>query len=491
MKKFSILMLFLSVSLFGFCGPKSLQAFFSYTTFYAPGQGSYIETYLSVQGGSLIWVKNDAGKFQGSVQVTLYFKQNDEIKDFRKFDLLSPELADTTNTNVSFLDQRRILLPNGVYDFELEIGDKNDTRAPFVVSEAFNLNYGSDSLQISGIEFVESLSRSEKDNPLTKSGFDIVPYLDNFFPAEKNKLTYYAEIYNAPKTFQSGETFTVTTAIEPVDGSGPFESYLKTKKETPRVVNVQIGEFDISKLPSGNYNLVIRVKNQQNEEIAQQIAFFQRSNPSTHQYAIASDEDFDLQGSFVRDYTNIDTLREYLHMITPIATASERMTIQSVMQSGNVTVMQRMLHNFWVTRNATQPDVAWKQYYRNVLAVNAEFSTARKKGYDTDRGRVYLQYGPPNARMGETIEPATYPYEIWHYYKAGSQTDRRFVFCTRDITVNDYQLIHSTVKGEIYDPSWQYVIIRGNRPVDANDDPKALLDSYFGAKSSDYYNTPR
>ena len=114
-------MLFLTSSLYS----KNTQAYLSYATFYSPADGPYIETYLSVVGKSVEFVKNANGKFQATVQISMVFRQNDIIKDFKKIDLFSPEVEDTGKIDFAFIDQQRFLLPNGDYNVEIQILDKN------------------------------------------------------------------------------------------------------------------------------------------------------------------------------------------------------------------------------------------------------------------------------------------------------------------------------------------------------------------------------
>jgi len=141
---------------------KKLRARLSYASFYAPSTGPYLETYLSVIGNSVVYVKNSNGKFQGSIQVNTVFKKDGEIKYADKYNLLSQEIEDTNLVDFNFLDQQRIPLPNGEYTFELTIADKNATDAPFNNSQPISINIQNDKVDISGIEMVESIKPTEK-----------------------------------------------------------------------------------------------------------------------------------------------------------------------------------------------------------------------------------------------------------------------------------------------------------------------------------------
>ena len=76
---FIFLIVFISINTFG----GNLKAYFTYCTFNSPDNGSYIETYLSVVGGSAVYTKTENNTFQSKIEITLIFKQGEEIKKFR------------------------------------------------------------------------------------------------------------------------------------------------------------------------------------------------------------------------------------------------------------------------------------------------------------------------------------------------------------------------------------------------------------------------
>ncbi len=57
------------------------------------------------------------------------------------------------------------------------------------------------------------------------------------------------------------------------------------------------------------------------------------------------------------------------------------------------------------------------------------------KGYRTDRGRIYLKYGPPDFIEDHPYEWGTYPYQIWYYNKYGL----KFLFVDKT-GFGDYEL---------------------------------------------------
>ena len=101
------------------------------------------------------------------------------------------------------------------------------------------------------------------------------------------------------------------------------------------------------------------------------------------------------------------------------------------------------------------------------------YGSSIKKGYVSDRGRVYLQYGAPDNTVRSVFSNDTYPYEIWHYYVLGNQRDKRFVFYNPELTGNDFFLLHSDAKGEIYTVNWQYKLYT---PTSSTDQSRNLDD---------------
>ncbi|MBW6490281.1 MAG: GWxTD domain-containing protein [Lentimicrobium sp.] len=495
----SLFLLFFSQLLFAV--PQNLEAYLSYATFAIPGEGPYLETYLQVQGNSLIYKMNDSGKFQGSVLVTLIIRQDTNIVDFRKYELFSPHLDDTLSIMPNFIDQQRILLSNGNYTLDVALSDANRNDKPIVVNLPLEIAIPNDAISISGIQIIESFSKTSEQNLLSKSGYDFIPYIDNFFPTEKSKLTFYAEIYNPLPPSEILDKFLVSAHIESFESKNMLNDYVRIKREDARQVIALFSEFDISKLPSGNYNLVVSVRDKQNQIVAQNTAFFQRfnSNISNTAFDLTS---IDIANSFVLRYKNVDTLRENIRSLGPIATEMERIFISTQIMNSDITSLQQFLYNFWAIRNRTDPSGEWEKYRIEVLKVNNTFSTQIKKGYETDMGRVYLQYGPPNTISDAPFETAGYtsqvhsgkidsgsvPYQIWHYYTLNENRERnkKFVFINSGLRTTDYLLVHSDAKGEIQNYNWQRML---SRNLDVDDyNPESIKRDR--SRSAERFNNP-
>jgi GWxTD domain-containing protein len=73
------------------------------------------------------------------------------------------------------------------------------------------------------------------------------------------------------------------------------------------------------------------------------------------------------------------------------------------------------IRQFWQRRDAGAPggDNVRAEHYRRLAYANQHFA-AGVPGWKTDRGRIYITYGPPNSIEAHPLGIAQ-PYEVWHY----------------------------------------------------------------------------
>lgn len=91
---------------------------------------------------------------------------------------------------------------------------------------------------------------------------------------------------------------------------------------------------------------------------------------------------------------------------------------------------------FWLRRDPTPNTIEnefEEEHYRRMMFANEHFSTSLP-GWRSDRGRIYIMFGPPNAvaqgtkTIPEKGEVRDLPVETWHYTKVdGKPADLEFV----------------------------------------------------------------
>ncbi len=473
---------------------KNINAFISYGTFNITEEGTspYLETYITFDCNSLMYVK-EADQYQATVNLTVIFKQGESIKNYDKYSINSPKVSDTTNLNGFFMDFQRYSLANGEYQMEITIEDANNIgKMPFKVSESILIDFP-ESICFSSIIALEDYKPTTEVTANTKNGVEIIPMIMPYYPESINRLSFYVEIYNTKKILGENEKYLLNTYIKTFESNTLVNNLYFTKRMNVKDTEVVINTMDISSLPTGNYYLVLEARDRNNEIIGYNQFFFQRSN-SNYQIDNSILSSIDPTNVFSGSIDNIDTIREYIRTLAPISSQIEIEYANNLIKSDDIKTMQQYFYSFWSSRSTLSPDVEWEKYFAQVQRVNASFSALKLKGYQTDRGRVFLKYGAPDRIVQNHNESGAYPYEIWHYYTLANQRNKKFVFMSKDIVTNDFQLIHSDAIGEINNSRWTNEIYSRTYSTYQefyNEDGSVNPDFYYGDDAKDYYDNPR
>ena len=492
-KLLSLFTLCLLTITIGLAQSKAVQSVLSYTTFNVPGDKPYVEIALAFDCSTVMYQQFEPGKFKATVEVQIIFKQDEKVCNFSKVALDSPVLTDTTKITGAFIDQQRFSLENGEYLMEVVIKDMNNPKQiPFKAEQTVVVDFPAGQPAVSDILLVDKYSKSSVKTEFTKNGFDILPRIYSFYLNNTNSLTFYSELYNMDRVYPVDGKYLVNYYIKSYETSAKMKDFNFVKRMDVSNVNVLLNTIDIKELPTGNYYLVVEMRDRDNKLLASNSAFFQRYNPGceVHMDDLAS---IDVDKTFASDIKDIDTLRECLRCLNPRCSESERNYIDNLVKTDDIKTMQQFLYTFWSTRAPLSPKDAWQEYYAQVKRVNASYSTKTKKGYMTDRGYVYLKYGTPDKICEEPFEPGAYPYEIWHYYETSGQRNKHCVFMSQDMVTNDYDLIHSDIIGEVNNPRWQMMIYSRFYGPDYTGDiiDQTEAPGAWGTRAGDLYRNPR
>ena len=492
-KSFILFLLLLILTPSGFAQNKAVQSFFSYTTYLVPGKTPFVENALAFDCSSVVYKQFEPGKYKATVEIQTIFKQGEKVCNYSKIALDSPVVTDTAKISGAFLDQQRFSLENGEYTLEISVMDlNNSSKTPYKAEQTIVVNMPADHPVVSDILLVDTYNKAKTPSEFTKNGYDLIPRVYAYYLRNNNTLTFYAEAYNSDKYFKDGGQYMVNYYIESYESSKKMKNFNFVKRVDVNPVNVLLNSIDISSLPTGNYYLVVEMRDRTNQLMASNSTFFQRYNPGV-EVEVEDLSSVAVQNSFVAEITNIDTLREYIRCLNPRCSEMERDYSNNLVRTNDIKTMQQFFLNFWSTRAPLNPKGAWKEYYAQVKRVNASFSTRTKKGYMSDRGYVYLKYGTPDKINEEPYEPGAFPYEIWHYYEVANQRNKHFVFMSRDMVTNDYTLIHSDVVGEVSNYRWQLEIYSRFYGPDYTGDiiDQTTVPDAWGTHAGDLYNNPR
>lgn len=490
MKKVSFFLLLVALILLRISSAEArLSAYFSYAAFDRPGAKPYLETYLQVTGTSVVFRQNEKGAFNGTLEVQWVYKKGDAIVAFDKYLLHSPEMDSLgLMSPADFLDVQRTPLDTGNFTVELTITDKNSTEQGFNVKQDISIIFPNTTVSISDIELLERYTPAKETGNFTKNGFNVYPFVMGFYPPEVTRLLFYSEIYRT-REFAGGDVL-IRYMISNNESKQLVNELIGSRKQTAADVIPLMAELPIDQLPSGNYQLTIEVRSRENKVLAYRQCFFQRISPITKPMRMDEIALVDANNTFARIYTEPDSMKEYLSCLAPILSPLEGQIAENQLNSGELTAMQQFFYYFWSKKNPNDPQSAWLAYRSEVEKVNYTYSTKNRKGYETERGRVYLKYGPPNTIVKEVQDPESYPYEIWHYYKVNNQTNRRFVFYAPDLASNTFRLLHSDVRGEVQDPNWELKLHSRSQAFGPDLDQAESYDIY-GSRTKENFRLPR
>lgn len=475
---------------------RQLTAVFSYGTFYQSGTGSYVETYLTFDAWNLNFVKN-GDSYQATVQVVITASKGDTIEYANKYELKSPRIASPDLDHFNFLDMERFSLPNGIHNLRIELRDIYSPNKPTVVEQQLALYYTPRRPALSSVMMVASIKPTENENILSRGGYDIEPYVNDFLPEQIKQLDFFYEIYNINREVRDEHIFSVAH-IEMQETGRVLESTQVIQRLDNDSVIPVFGSIDIASLPSGNYNLSIEIRNKKNDLLLFKKLPFFRSNPQATQ--VASSTPISL--TFAAKLTDEQALDNYIEALAPIANEAEKRDIYDIIHRPGLEEKQTFMYQFWTRRDPLNAEGAWSEYKERVDYVNKNFSWPKTKGIQTDRGRVYLQYGPPDYVRDEknfvstrhigggvTIQQQSsdpyqqaveiqgpnvpkqgqifyLPYQLWRYnHLMGDDQNRCFIFWDQ-FRSGFYTLLHSNAKGEVRDALWERRLSGGQLPED-------------------------
>jgi GWxTD domain-containing protein len=117
----------------------------------------------------------------------------------------------------------------------------------------------------------------------------------------------------------------------------------------------------------------------------------------------------------------------------------------------------RFIEAFWLRRDptpGTQANEFKQEHYRRIAYSNVQFEQ-KIPGWETDRGRIYIVYGPPEGiktDLARRSDDPAKPAQVWHYHSIpglGDNIDLKFEDVCR---CGDYRLETPLKNRLIHDP---------------------------------------
>ncbi len=318
-----------------------------------------------------------------------------------------------------------------------------------------------DKFQFNSIELATSLNQTtDNKNFFEKVGYMVMPNPSNIYGDNYNKLYYYTEL-SLPNGNYSGDKAEVQLRV--LDGEG-HEMYKSSQPVTLSVATVPVlGTAEIDGLPSDSYVLELTLMRNGVADTKVQRVFYYDSGIQIEEQAAEQNSSAPLDEKtlyLMSDFKTMSELELDEHATQSFYGASSN-TTKEYKKLTDVESKRMFLFTFWRAADKKTPNAQPLSMYRAMLArvadANKQFSFMKVPGWTTDRGRVLIQFGKPDQIDAQPFATDSKPYMVWQYtsqrMKLSGGFRAEFVFVDRRGS-GSYQLVHSNVQGEVYQPNW-------------------------------------
>jgi GWxTD domain-containing protein len=314
------------------------------------------------------------------------------------------------------------IIKSGEYNLNIKFKTKE-----FEFSKDTNLNIPYlKGTKISDIEIFKYVSDDLKKYPFKKENFSFLPSPNFSYP--DSFAFYYFEIYNSPKKF--------FLYVELKDSVGNvWLSDLQEKADVSERSFVR-GSIPVYALPGGRYNFKAIIMDTLKNIISE------------------SEKEFTyLSLRYLHKKIAREKYEDYISFIDYFATREEMEEFKKLEGNAKITFLKK----FW-SKFDPDPNTPANEFLTIIVArieyADKNFGTIYKKGRYTDRGRIYIKYGPPDEVRRNPYPVEIYPWESW-FYKEPFRNQYIFV----DLKGNgDYVLVYSSNPEEPGRADWKNYI---------------------------------
>jgi len=424
-------------------------------------QNAYMEICYSLPESGIRYIANETGQFECQVilDIQVYL---DETLWANKVWKIEKSLADTTEItqNSQIVDLIRYTVSDpGTYRIKMHVRDMNrsgsvdSSQTEFTVRE-----FSEDEVDISGVQFASKIRKAtpEAASIFVKNNYEVIPVPAGIFGEGVSSLYYYFEAYNLFDNVKADKYKSICKLEDNqgrvVEGVGNVQRTKKKRFDS----SVEVGMINIATLPSGRYTLNYGIADVSDSLLVKDEKVFFIYNPSIPIARTDVGNDLGPLANFGEEQLD-DEFRRMVY----ITTSEDRELYKNLR---DIDGKQKFVFDVW-NRPHEDFNVVGLELRQLYLAraryADENFHSVFHPGWRSDRGRVFVLYGPPTTierfpSLGESI-----PYQIWTYDELKGQGSVEFIFGDRT-NLGKYELLHSDLRGELQNPDWQREIARGS-----------------------------
>ena len=448
MKKYLILLIsFFSINIIA---QSHIKFDFDYAQFKYDSTSNYLEIYYSfVFSDNKQKSEEQDSMINVKMHIQIQNKETDELivnKDWG----LNKKIKNSTDN----LDSKVVL---GVVEFKLKKGSYNlDVRIEDMDDESYIKEFSENlvvtpidrkSLAVSNIELATRIinENADKNSIFYKNTLEVFPNPSIIYTEQTPVLFYYSELYNID--LYKEKPIYLSKKLFDSKNNLVYESSKEVKTDLGSIVDV--GVVNLKKYATDSYTLALSLgQKESNTQYSSAKKFF-LINPGVKIVQNTAPINDYVKSEFgVLENEECDDLFDKSKFL------AQKFEKDEYEKMTNVNQKREFLFNFWKKRD-DNPETSENEFKRIYLDrvdfANARYKTMFSPGYKTDMGRVTLLYGQADEVNRFPNETNTKPYETWHY----NSIEGGVIFIFADQTgYNNYELIHSTKRGELQDPNW-------------------------------------
>ena len=256
---------------------------------------------------------------------------------------------------------------------------------------------------------------------------------------QQARLGYYLELYAA-----RAETVTVAVRVQSAQGA---QIVATPGERIPLAVGggVTRGIVDLAGLPAGDYRLEVAA------DSVVRTATFRMAGFETEAAIAEATPPQDVFAGMGE--ARLDTL--YLPLVY-LMTSEEQGSYPALTPEGK----RRWLRLFWEKRDptaGTPRNEAQEDFYARIAEANRRFregGSAQIPGWRTDRGRVFIKYGPPDEVLSRPQAGSSRPFEVWKFTRGRAL---KYAFLDQTLFGN-YVLVWTNDRREPSRPNWRELL---------------------------------
>ncbi|HUI10462.1 MAG TPA: GWxTD domain-containing protein [Bacteroidota bacterium] len=409
---------------------------------------SLVEVHYAVNRDGLT-VSRDSTGWTGGADITVLGRAHDTLAFGDRW-LVPARLADTAGEarGMNLVGVYQVQLRKGNYTLKMICRDRlAPSRSDSVVAPLVVVPPAADRVALSDIEFAASIRQGGKGGPFFKNTLEVIPDVGGLYN-ETQLCFFYLEVYNL-LLGEDRSDYAVHTVV--YDAVGKEIVTRERQRRRAAESTVLVDQIPAARFRSGTYSLVVSLTDSAKRVMAQTsrkfFVFNQTLGVDSTLLTLGSSLPMAVYATMEEPELDRD-FRWSRYELTDAEQAQYK-------QLNGLDVKRKFLSDIWRRR----PPGAREVYMARVEHANENYGMLGREGYRTDRGRVYIVYGPPDDIERHPNESDTKPYEVWTYNNI--QGGVEFDFLQR-IQGADYELVNSTHRNELHDANWMQYAQQSN-----------------------------